>query len=142
MLIGFQSVHLEGARICRLAEQSCRRKNGNAKLPFSLMTERGLNDLSTGLTIRLDDNALMKLHGRREFLACAVLECFFRMTLGLDGLGFVQIVGADGSIGEQGNQRRLHFEYATGNLELSSYSSRSGIFRRTVPGLTRVSNGV
>ena len=49
-------------------------------------------------------------------IACAVLECFFRMTLGLDGLGFVQIVGADCSIGEQGNQRRLHFEYATGNV--------------------------
>ena len=47
----------------------------------------------------------------------ARLQRFLGTPLGLEGLGFVEVVGADRGVGEQGDQRRLHFEDAARDID-------------------------
>ena len=43
-----------------------------------------------------------------------VLRRLFGLLLGVEGLGFVEVLAADGGVGQDAHQVRLHFEHAAG----------------------------
>ena len=68
--------------------------------------------LAVGLGGHRDELAL----GRREVdVALGVLHRFFGEALGFGGLGFVEVLAADGGVGQHGHAVRLHFQDAAGD---------------------------
>lgn len=44
-----------------------------------------------------------------------VLQGFLGLLLGVEGLGFVEVLAADGGVGQHGDEVGLHFEHAAGD---------------------------
>jgi hypothetical protein len=71
----------------------------------------------------------------------AFLQRFLGQALGLGGLRLVEVLAADGGVGQHGHRARLHSRMppATKTNSSSPLSARS---MRTAPGLMRVMSGV
>jgi hypothetical protein len=65
---------------------------------------------------------------------------FLGLLLGVEGLGFVEVLAADRGVGQHGHQVGLHFEHAAGDED--ELFLPSCVLTRTAPGLMRVISGM